>query len=90
MPSLLKELRDSERNARGSSKKRERHENDSMRQRSFSSRDIDLFSKARKCIGLFPVKPRRILDFHEGAYTPSTEDISQINRTQENCLTKEK
>ena len=39
--------------------------------------DVDLFGEARRCIGLYPVKARHILDFHEGAYEMSAEDIPQ-------------
>ena len=41
-------------------------------------RNIDLFVDARKCIGLFPVKARHILDFNEGDYDISPEDIPQL------------
>ena len=34
-----------------------------------SRREVDLFAEARKVIGLFPVKPRNILDNHQGDYT---------------------
>ena len=40
---------------------------------------MDLFSDARKCIGLFPVKARHILDFHEGDYNISSDDIPQLH-----------
>ena len=42
-------------------------------------REVDLFSEARKVIGLFPVKPRHILEHHQGDYTPSLEDVPQLN-----------
>ena len=38
-------------------------------------RSLDLFAEARKCIGLFPVKARHILDFNEEDY-----DISPVLR----------
>ena len=41
--------------------------------------DVDLFAEARKCIGLYPVKARHILDFHEGEYDISSEDIPQLH-----------
>ena len=31
-------------------------------------------------IGLFPVKANHILDFYEGDYTPSSEDVPKLNR----------
>ena len=30
-------------------------------------------------MGLFPVKPRHILDHHQGDYTLSLEDVPQLN-----------
>ena len=74
MLSLLKELRMSEENGR----LRERREESSFRLRKNSSLDVDLFAEARKCIGLFPVKARHILDFHDGDYDISPDDIPQL------------
>ena len=40
--------------------------------------EVDLFAEARKCIRLYPVRARHILDFHEGEYDISSEDIPQL------------
>ena len=39
--------------------------------------NVDLFGEARRCIGLFPVKARHILDFHEGPYNLTPDDIPE-------------
>ena len=51
-----------------------------LRQRSDSTREIDIFAEARKVIGLFPTKSRHILDFHQGKYTPSLDDDPKLNK----------
>ena len=71
--SLLKELRMSEQ----SNSNKESNVGSRLRLRKNSSLDVDIFRDARKCIGLFPVKARHILDFHEGEYEICADDISQ-------------
>ena len=45
--------------------------------------DVDLFAEARKCIGLYPVKSRHILDFHDGDYDISSKDIPQLHNLRD-------
>ena len=45
--------------------------------------DIDLFKEARRMIGLYPVKARHIIDFHEGEYTPCVDDIEKMDGERE-------
>ena len=49
-----------------------------QRLRSSTNLEVDLFAEARKCVGLFPVKAKHILDFHTGDYEISNEDIPQF------------
>ena len=70
---LLKELRMSEERDRKQDNLGKRKPNLSIDE----GRNIDLFSDARRCIGLFPVKARHIVDFYEGDYAISPEDIPQ-------------
>ena len=72
--SLLKELRSSQLQNREKDSSSDRR----IRLRSNSSLDVDLFAEARKCVGLFPVKAKHILDFHTGDYDISNEDIPQL------------
>ena len=83
--SLLRELRHSEEASRErewrvenrrNEREREPRVEDRRRNRSWN---IDLFSEARRRIGLFPVRARHILDFHEGNYSISPEDIPQLH-----------
>ena len=39
--------------------------------------NVDLFGEARRCIGLHPVKARHILEFHDGPYNLTADDIPQ-------------
>ena len=73
--SLLKELRTAKENNR----RVELNEARSLKSKSSSRLEVDLFAEARKCIGLYPVKARHILDFHEGEYDISSKDIPQLH-----------
>ena len=70
---LLKELRMSEERDRNQENLRNRK----LNILSEGDKNIDLFSDARRCIGLFPVKASHILDFYVGDYAISPEDIPQ-------------
>ena len=71
--SLLKKLRASEESNSEENVNRVRRPT----LKSSSNLEVDLFADARRCIGLFPVKSRHILDFHSGDYEISTDDIPQ-------------
>ena len=73
--SLLKELREAEEN----SNKKENNQVEILNSRPRQRLEVDLFAEARKCIGLYPVRARHILDFHEGDYNISSEDIPQLH-----------
>ena len=55
----------------------------SLKPKPSPSLDVDLFAEARRCIGLYPVKPRHILDFHDGNYELSSDDIPQLHNLRD-------
>ena len=75
----MKELRIAE----DENKRKESSNTRSHSSKSSSSLDVDLFADARRCIGLYPVKPRHILDFHEGDYDISSDDIPQLHNLRD-------
>ena len=48
-----------------------------------SSLDLDLLAAARRCIGLYPVKPSHILKNHEDDYEISTDDIPLLHNLRD-------
>ena len=73
--SLLKELKSAEELVRGNESVRTASRNPGSTNRL----EVDLFAEARKCIGLYPVKARHILDFHTGDYEICSDDIPQLH-----------
>ena len=76
--SMLKELKRAQELSTGQEERSKETNTSSMMISKHGPRlNVDLFGEARRCIGLHPVKARHILDFHDGPYDLTPDDIPQ-------------